>query len=70
MRNFTVTTTFDGRWWVFVIHELRCVGQARYRSEVREEARLLAALWLDIRENETRIGRVKYMRAHWTQIRP
>jgi hypothetical protein len=68
MRNFTVSTTFDGKWWVFIIHELGCVGQMRYRREVQGEARLLAAVWLDVQPNEINIGQVRYMHAHWTQV--
>lgn len=35
MRNFTVSTTQDGGWWVFDVHELGCVGQMKYQSEIR-----------------------------------
>lgn len=70
MRNFTVSTTQDGGWWVFVIHELDCVGQMKYRSEVRPEARLLAALWLDVQPGEINIGRVRYKRAYWSKVLP
>lgn len=70
MRNFTVSTTQDGGWWVFVIHELGCVGQMKYRSEIRSEARLLAALWLDVQPGEINIGRIRYMRAHWSKVLP
>ena len=47
MRNVTVSTTFDGRWWVFIVDQLGCVGQTAQRRQVPTQARDLAALWLD-----------------------
>ncbi|ASD22821.1 hypothetical protein B7495_12590 [Cryobacterium sp. LW097] len=70
MRNFTVTTTFDGTWWLFLIEELGILGQMPHRQDVRPEARLLAALWLDVQPNAVNIGRVRYARMHWSRLDP
>ena len=70
MRNFTVTTTFDGRWWLFLIEELGILGQMPHRQDVYAEARLLAAVWLDVQPNAVRIGRVRYTRMHWSRLLP
>lgn len=70
MRNVTVSATFDGRYWIFLIHELDVVGQARRRQEVAQEARSVAALWLDVDPRAVNVGRVRYRRVHWSRLVP
>ena len=70
MRNFKVSTTFDGRGWHYIIHGLPCVGWAPRRQDVRSDAQLFAALWLDVQPNSVNIGRVRYLGMHWSRLEP
>jgi hypothetical protein len=70
MQNFTVTTTFDGRWWLYLIEELGILGQVKHRQDVREDARLCAALWVDAQPNAVHIGQVRYAKMHWSRLLP
>lgn len=48
VRTFDVTVEREGRWWVFKIPDLATGGQAASLSEVEDEARGVAAMWLDV----------------------
>jgi predicted RNase H-like HicB family nuclease len=68
MRNFTVTATYDGRWWVLILDELGWVSQARTRTEIRGQARDLAATGLGVRRNAVQVGRVTLKRVPWSRL--
>jgi hypothetical protein len=70
MRNFTVTTTFDGRGWLYLIEELGILGYVPLRRDVRQDARMFVALWLDVQPNAVHIGQVRYARMHWSRLLP
>ncbi|NQX29859.1 type II toxin-antitoxin system HicB family antitoxin [Microbacteriaceae bacterium VKM Ac-2854] len=61
MRNVTVLTTRDGLVWLICIPELGCVSAARSRTEVRESARELAAVWLNVPPHLINVGRIRYL---------
>jgi len=64
LRNVTVLTTRDGRWWLIYIPELGCISAARSRAEVRASARDLAAVWLNVPANTINVGRIRYLQVH------
>ncbi|MDJ1372274.1 hypothetical protein [Gulosibacter molinativorax] len=47
MRELDVVVERDGKWWVFEIPELGTGGQALSLAEVDDEARDVAAMWLE-----------------------
>ncbi|MGO4535144.1 hypothetical protein [Leifsonia sp. 2MCAF36] len=70
MRNVTAATTFDGHHWMFIIHELGAVGQANHRSDIPTTVREVAALWLDADPKAVNVGRIRYLRRHWSRLVP
>lgn len=70
MRNVTVSTTFDGRFWILLVHELGVISQSLRREDVRSTARELTAAWLDVPLHTIHVGRVRYKRVHWSALVP
>lgn len=52
IRKIEATATRDGRWWLVTVPELDTVGQARTVREVHDVATEVAALYLNVPEEE------------------
>ncbi|PPF24645.1 hypothetical protein [Rathayibacter tritici] len=54
-RHFTATAERDGRWWLVTIPELDTVGQARSVGEIGAVAREVAALFINVPEEDVTV---------------